>query len=135
MSFLIVILISLIIEIARIIGMFLLEKRMSYDIMNNLLKKTKNNEEYKNNISNSINNNNFNKKNNNKILSQSTTNNNLNLSKNTELNLNSETIINDKILDKTFESINYFYRVFKASIGVTPSQYRANTQHKYDHRK
>ena len=26
--------------------MFLLEKRMSYDIMNNLLKKTKNNEEY-----------------------------------------------------------------------------------------
>ena len=103
--------ISLIIEIARIIGMFLLEKRMSYDIMNNLLKKTKNNEEYKNNISNSINNKNFNKKNNNKILSQSTTNNNLNFSKNTELNLNSETNFNDKILDKTFESINYFHLI------------------------
>ena len=103
--------ISLIIEIGRIIGMFLLEKRMSYDIMNNLLKKTKNSEEYKPNIGNSINNN-FNKKNNNnKILSQSATNNNLNLSKNTELNLNGENIINDKIIEKTFESINYFHLI------------------------
>ena len=103
--------ISLIIEIGRIIGMFLLEKRMSYDIMNNLLKKTKNNEDYKNNISNSINNNNLIKKNNNKIMSQSTTNKDLNWSKNTELNLNSEIIINDKILDKTFESINYYHLI------------------------
>ena len=83
---------------------------MSYDIINNLLKKTKNNEEYKPNISNNINNN-FNKKNNNKMLSQSATNNNLNLSKNTELNLNGENIINDKIIEKTFESINYFHLI------------------------
>ena len=85
-------LISLIIEIGRIIGMVLLEKKMSYDIMNNLLKKGKHDEEFKNNsniINKDIITNNINK-NKNKILSLST-NNDINIIKQIEFNLDKKT--------------------------------------------
>ena len=99
--------VNLIIEIGRIIGIIFLNKKMSCDIINKLLKKGENNIENKN-ISNKIHNTN-------KTLSKRTANinsriyyNNIDISKSSNSGLNLGNTNKDKDYDKTFKKINYF---------------------------
>ena len=99
--------VNLIIEIGRIIGIIFLNKKMSCDIINKLLKKGENNIENKN-ISNKI-------YNTNKTLSKRTANinsriyyNNIDISKSSNSGLNLGNTNKDKDYDKTFKKINYF---------------------------